>query len=93
MEPSTELASHQELLTLSTTEGVGANQAFEDGGSVERSEHFTTEQSQSGSVLSCVGITLVPINGIRPCKVSNASHLKELGESLFVRSADQILFR
>jgi hypothetical protein len=93
METSAEFPRHEELLALTTTQAVGANQALKNSSSVERSEHFTAEQSQSGGVLSCVSITLVTVNGIRPCKVCNVSHLKELGESLFVRSADQILFR
>ena len=44
---SGELASQQELLALTTTEGVVANESFEDCSVVECVEDFAREQLQS----------------------------------------------
>ena len=52
--PSTELASQQELLGLTTTEGVVTHEALEDAGVVESVEHFAAKQLKAGCVASFV---------------------------------------
>ena len=51
---SGQFAGQQELLALTTTEGIVTNEALEDGGVVEGVEHFAAEQLEAGCVASCV---------------------------------------